>query len=90
MTFKAKIAKTQLRGEGDYGTRSHTAKPYSCLQVWVYNTVLLTKLYFELGGGMITCLEAMWPHHIPAFMSMFLETQTCKQDYGLAVWLRVP
>ena len=21
--------------EGDYGTRSHTAEPYSCLQVWV-------------------------------------------------------
>ena len=24
-------------GEGEYGTQSHAAEPYSCLQVWVYN-----------------------------------------------------
>ena len=26
-------------GEGDYGTQSHTAEPYSCLQVWVFVVV---------------------------------------------------
>ena len=28
-------------GEGDYGTQRHTAKPYSCLQVLVYEHALL-------------------------------------------------
>ena len=45
-------------GEGDYGTRSHTAEPYSCLQVWVWvwgnrrkeNSFLMWAIKTTLGS----------------------------------------
>ena len=55
------IGQSQLNhngmGEGNYGTRSHTAEPYSCLQVWV---VLNIKSIFTCIWGKSTILRPPW------------------------------
>ena len=35
-------------GEGDYGTQSYAAEPYSCLQVWVF-----TIFFFEQNNDLL-------------------------------------
>ena len=34
-------------GDGDYGTRSNIAEPYSCLQVWVFHFTNEIKIDFQ-------------------------------------------
>ena len=47
MKMNSKMKRTSTKpkwmGDGGYGTRSHLAKPYSCLQVWV-TSILMNKV----------------------------------------------
>ena len=43
--FRQRQLNHRERGEGDYGTQSHAAEPYSCLQVWVFIKVNIHHEY---------------------------------------------
>ena len=60
LLFRQKQLNHRGLGEYDYGTRSHTAEPYSCLQVWVrldWPSLLKLKLECKFENKILDVLS---------------------------------